>query len=112
MTMETEAGTPPPQTAEDYERRAWLHYARKDRTQAEADFRKALGMNAGLVDSAYGLGMTLKAAGDFDQAKEPFQSVLKLLDEGAVKDGARAKILRALTRAQISFLARSTPESA
>ena len=112
MTIETEAGITSPRTAEDYERRAWLHYARHDQPQAEADFRKALEMNASLVDSAYGLGMTLKAAGDIEKAQGAFQGVIGLLDEGGVKDEARAKILRALTMAQIKFLSRPAAESA
>jgi tetratricopeptide (TPR) repeat protein len=112
MTMEGKAGITPPQTAEDYERNAWLHYARHDQTQAEADFRKALEMNASLVDAAYGLGMTLKASGNHDQARGAFQGVIGLLDEGSVKDEARAKILRALTIAQLGFLTPAAAEAA
>ncbi len=111
MTVETDAGTPPPWTAEDYQRRAWQHYARKEQVQAEADFRKALELNAGLIDSVYGLGMTLKAAGNFAGAKAPFEAVIKLIDEGVVKDEARGKILRALVNAQIAMLATASAGS-
>ena len=112
MTVERDAGAAPPRTAEDYQRRAWEHYARKEHVQAEADFRKALEMNASLIDSVYGLGMTLKAAGNFKDARAPFEAVIKLLDEGVVKDEARGKILRALVNAQISFLEKATAGSA
>ena len=112
MTIETEAGTPPPRTAEEYEHRAWLNYTRKDQTQAEADFKKALELNANLVDSAYGLAMTLKAAGEAERATGAFQRVIELLDEGHVKDTARAKILRALTQTQIAHLSSPADKAA
>lgn len=91
-----------PQTGEDYVERGWRHYSKKEFYRAEADFRKALDMNADTIDTLYALGMTLQASGRPPEAVQTFEKVIELLKDAPPTDNARALMLTRLSHGHIN----------
>ena len=91
-----------PQTSEDYIERGWRHYSKKEFYRAEADFRKALEMNADPIDTLYALGMTLQASGRPPEAIQAFEKVIELLQTAAPADNARTLMLSRLSHGHIN----------
>lgn len=95
---------PEPTDGEGYMRRGWAFHAKDMESEAEADFKQALELNANSVDANYALGLTKKAQGQNDAALEYFRKTLKLIEAGKVKEGTQAEMLRRLTLGHINEL--------
>lgn len=101
-TVDTKAN---PQTAEEYQQRAWKYHTNKDQERAEADFRQALALDASSIDAQYGLAMTLKFMGKADQAVESFKKLIELLEhEDHQGDRVRTDMLIYLAKSHIQAL--------
>lgn len=79
----------PPDTseAENLLKQGWSLHVNGDHSGAEAAFRRALDLDAQLVDASFGLGLSLKAQGRLDLALAAFQRAASLL-RGASNRGA------------------------
>ena len=84
----------------DYASRGWLYYSSRQYEKAVNDFRHVLEVNNDEMDAWYGLGLSLKAAGDTIGAVDAFTSVLGLI--GSLTDKQRASVLTRLVRGQIN----------
>ncbi len=94
-----------PTDAAAYLRRGYAYLGIGQYPQAAEDFRKALELDPASVDSVYALGMSLKADGKKEEATTAFLKAIALLDEGAVKDKSRARILRRLALGHVNEIA-------
>ncbi len=86
----------------DYAERGYLYFSQKKYDQAKEDFRHVLGMDAFNLEAWYGLGLTLKGAGNNAEAVNAFEHVLNLL--GYVEDHQRANVLGRLVKGHINQL--------
>jgi tetratricopeptide (TPR) repeat protein len=87
-------------TAVDYARRGWLFYSNQKYEKAVDDFRHVLEEERNEIDTWYGLGLSLKAAGASIDAVDAFGKVLELI--GSLDDKQRANILGRLAKGQIN----------
>jgi tetratricopeptide (TPR) repeat protein len=83
-----------PISALDYQRRGYAYYTIGKYNEAEADFRKAIEMDAKDVDSVYALGMTLKAAKRTQDSVKAFKQAISLIDSGVIQNQNRRDMLR------------------
>ncbi len=86
----------PPTDCAAYIRRGYAFYGIKKFSEASEDFKKALDLDPNAVDAIYALGMSLKASGEKDAAASAFKNAIAMIDQGAVSDKSRARILRRL----------------
>lgn len=84
----------------DYSSRGWLYYSSGQFENAVDDFRHVLEVEKDDIDAWYGLGLSLKAAGDTIGAVDAFTSVLGLI--GSVNDKQRVNVLTRLVKGQIN----------
>jgi tetratricopeptide (TPR) repeat protein len=87
-------------TAADYASRGWLFYSNQKYEKAVDDFRHVLEEDRNEIDTWYGLGLSLKAAGASIDAVDAFGKVLELI--GSLEDKQRANILGRLAKGQIN----------
>jgi tetratricopeptide (TPR) repeat protein len=78
----------------------WGHYGERQYEQAIAVFRQALQLDAGSVDALYGLALSLKEAGQHDEAVPVFAKIMKLAPQK--EQGARGQMLARLSRGHIN----------
>ena len=88
------------QTAFEYASRGWLFYSHKKFGKAVDDFRHGLEKEKNEIDTWYGLGLSLKAAGSGGEAVEAFSKVLALIV--SLEDKQRANVLGRLAKGQIN----------
>jgi len=94
-----------PTTADDFLQRGWTLHVQGDHTHAEADFRKALGMNANSPEATYALGMSLKIQGKQKESVEYFQKTIGLVEAGHLNDDpGRATMLRHMSESHIVLM--------
>jgi tetratricopeptide (TPR) repeat protein len=94
-----------PSTADDFVTQGWTNHVTGEHTHSEADFRKALELNAQSIEAYYGLAIALKTQNQFQPAIEAFEKVVELINADQMKDDpARASILRNLANTQIEFI--------
>lgn len=91
-----------PSTAEDYQKRGFAFYARKQYTEAERDLRKAISLDINKIDSYYSLGMVLKALDRKDEAMDAFQQVLHRIETNPSSNKARDDMLKRLALGHIN----------
>jgi len=87
-------------TLDQYTERGWLYYAQKDYDKAIADFHHVLDQQPDHLDTWYGLGLTLKAAGSYNEATDAFSHVLGMLSD--LEDKQRAHVLDRLAKGHIN----------
>ena len=87
-------------TAKEYASRGWLFYSHQKYEKAVDDFRHVLEEDKNQIDTWYGLGLSLKAAGSASEAAEAFSKVLGLI--GTLEDKQRANVLGRLVKGQIN----------
>lgn len=80
----------------------WGHYGERRYDEAAAAFREALALEANNVDALYGLGLSLKEAGQGEAAVPYFVQVIKLAPPK--EPGARGKMLARLARGHINLI--------
>ncbi|NLG74064.1 MAG: tetratricopeptide repeat protein [Chloroflexi bacterium] len=106
--MATEStGMPPIETGDagEYHRRGWSLYVQGDYERAEADFRQAIALDPGAVDSHYGLALLLKARGSNAESSEHFRKVIELVEGGALAEQReRAVMLRHLAQTHLDHI--------
>lgn len=95
---------PEPTNGEGYLRRGWAFHAKDMESEAEADFKQALALDANSVDANYALGLTKKAQGQREAALEYFRKAMELIEAGKVKQGTQPEMLRRLTLGHINEL--------
>jgi len=95
---------PVPGDFEGYMRRGWAFHTKGNQAEAEADFKKALTLNAESIEVNYALGLTKKADGQTDVAIEYFRKAMKLIEAGKVAEGTQQEMLRRLTLGHINEL--------
>ena len=78
----------------------WGYYGARKYDAAVAVFKEALKLDAGSVDTLYGLGLSLKEAGVHGEAIPVFKKVMRLAPEKA--PGARGLMLARLARGHIN----------
>jgi tetratricopeptide (TPR) repeat protein len=93
-----------PTSWEDYLKRGWAFYGKKDYKQAENDFRKTLSMQSDSVDAHFALGLVCKVQSRYDDAVKSFAEALKLLESKAEEDPGRRQMLRRLIKGHINEL--------
>lgn len=93
-----------PEGANDYYNRGYAYYARGNFEKAEADFQKALQMGANPAEIYYAMGLAVKNDGRMGEAVEQFEKALEHLQEGAVEDDTRARMLIRLARGHINHI--------
>ena len=54
----------------------WAHYGLQQYDQAETAFRRAIELLSDYADAYYGLGLTLEAKGNIDEARQAYQTAL------------------------------------
>ncbi len=91
-------------SGEDYLKRGFAYYARKQYENAENDLRTALAMDADQVEANYCLGMVLKAESKSEEAIQCFEKVLDLLSQSRMKNYDRQAMLRRLSKGYINFM--------
>ncbi len=91
-------------SAEERAKRAWAHFANREYESALVEFREALTADAHLLDAVYGFAMTLRYKGESEKAIKAFEQVVKMIEEGAVKDANRVEMLERLARSHIRHL--------
>jgi cytochrome c-type biogenesis protein CcmH/NrfG len=96
---ETEASQNP-ESAEAKCNLGWGYYGARQYDAAIAAFKEALQLDAGSVDTLYGLGLSLKEAGVHGEAIPVFKKVMRLAPERA--PGARGMMLARLARGHIN----------
>ncbi len=106
-TIKTEWVAPDPEnmkvdTQADYAERGWLYLSHKKFEQSINDFRHVVGTDSSELDSWYGLGLALKAAGSKDKALDAFEHVLSLINK--VEDRQRASVLSRLAKGHINHI--------
>ncbi len=89
----------PANSADECAVRGWAYYATKDYPKAEIDLREALRLNPDDVDTAYALGLVLKASGQKGPAIEIFRQVAELT--GYLDDQVRGRMVRRLALGHI-----------
>jgi len=94
----------PPSTPAEFVRRAYARHAHGDHQAAEQDLRAALGIDSGLTEAYFALGLTLKALGRTAEATQAFQKVLANLENQDQSDIVRSHMLARLTRGHINQL--------
>jgi len=95
---------PEPGDFEGYMRRGWAFHTKRNHAEAEADFKKALTLNAESIEANYALGLTKKADGQTEAAIEYFRKAMTLIEAGKVDDGTQQEMLRRLTLGHINEL--------
>jgi len=94
-----------PKTADDFLQRGWTLHVQGDYTRAEADFRKALDMNADAPEATYALGMSLKIQGKQKESVEYFQKTIELVEAGHLNDDpGRGTMLRHMSESHIVLM--------
>ena len=94
-----------PTTADDFLQRGWTSHVQGDHTRAEADFRKALDMNADSPEATYAIGMSLKIQGKQKESVEYFQKTIELVKAGHLNDDpGRATMLRHMSESHIVLM--------
>jgi tetratricopeptide (TPR) repeat protein len=94
-----------PSTADDFVAQGWTNHVNGEHANSEANFRKALEINAQSIEAYYGLAMALKSQNQLQPAVEAFEKVAALINADQMKeDPARASILRNLANTQIEFI--------
>ncbi len=89
-----------PSTAAEYVSRAWLYYAKHNYEKSIDDFHQALDSGSDNVDTLFGLGLALKAAGKKEKAVDTFEKTLALIE--IMQDHVRARMLKRLTNGHIN----------
>jgi tetratricopeptide (TPR) repeat protein len=84
----------------EYAERGWLFLSHKKFDRAIEDFRHVVGTDSSDLDSWFGLGLSLKAAGDREQALDAFEHVLELVSK--VEDKQSASVLSRLAKGHIN----------
>ncbi|MFU8771898.1 MAG: tetratricopeptide repeat protein [Anaerolineales bacterium] len=97
-------GIPEATSRDDYMLRGWYYYSRKMNTEAEADFQEVLALDPENVDANYSLGLVFKVQGMNEKAVEYFNRAIALIEEGFIKEKARAEMLRRLSSGHINEL--------
>ncbi|MCJ7662030.1 MAG: hypothetical protein MUO67_23040 [Anaerolineales bacterium] len=95
---------PEPGDFEGYMRRGWAFHSKRNQAEAEADFKKALTLNAESIEANYALGLTKKADGQTEAAIEYFRKAMNLIEAGKVDEGTQQEMLRRLTLGHINEL--------
>lgn len=94
-----------PKTADDFLQRGWTLHVQGEYTRAEADFRKALDMNANSPEATYAIGMSLKIQGKQKESVEYFQKTIELVEAGQLNDNpGRATMLRHMSESHIVLM--------
>ena len=94
-----------PRNADDFLQRGWTLHVQGDYTRAEADFRKALNMDANSPEATYAIGMSLKIQGKQQESAEFFQKTIELVDAGNLsEDPGRATMLRHMSESHIVLM--------
>ena len=91
-------------SGEEYLKRGFAYYARKQYENAENDLRAALAMDVDPVEAYYCLGMVFKAASKTEEAIQCFEKVLDLLSQSRMKNYDRQAMLRRLARGHVNFM--------
>ncbi len=91
-----------PSTVEDFQKRGMAYYARKQFTEAEADFKKAISMDGNNIDSFYSLGMVLKAMNRKDDAVAAFKQALNLIRAIPDEKTTKSDMLRRLALGHVN----------
>ena len=87
-------------TAMEYASRGWLFYSHKNFEKAVDDFRHALENENKEIDTWYGLGLSLKAAGSGGEAVDAFDEVLGLIS--SLDDKQRSNVLGRLAKGHVN----------
>ncbi len=95
---------PEPGDFEGYMRRGWAFHTKGNHAESEADFKKALSLNAESIEANYALGLSKKADGQTDAAIEYFRKAMNLIEAGKVDEGTQREMLRRLTLGHINEL--------
>ena len=95
---------PEPGDFEGYMRQGWAFHSKRNQAEAEADFKKALTLNAESIEANYALGLTKKADGQTEAAIEYFRKAMNLIEAGKVDEGTQQEMLRRLTLGHINEL--------
>jgi len=88
------------ETSDDYTKRGWMYFSKKQFDLATEDFRHVLASETNNIDTWYALGLSLKSSGAHSKAVEAFEKVLGLVDQ--LEDKQRANILTRLSHGQIN----------
>lgn len=91
-----------PQSAIEFVESGWNHYSKKEYSQAELDFQKALELEPDNADTQYALAMTLMADARSDEAVKAFEKVISMLPALESKDPVRAHMLNRLAMGHIN----------
>ena len=91
-----------PQTALEFFESGWTHYGEKAYDRAAADFQKTIDLSPNDTDAYYGLGMAYQAGGQAQEAIAAFQKVIALLEDPAVEDTNRARMLSRFAQGHIN----------
>ena len=91
-----------PENTMEFASRGWLFFSNQDFDKAIDDFRHVLDEERNDIDTWYGLGLALKAAGFANEAVAAFNSVLSLVR--SEKDKQRANIISRLATGQINHI--------
>jgi Tfp pilus assembly protein PilF len=106
--MTSENATPTgdkPSTADDFVAQGWTNHVNGEHAKSEANFRKALEIDAQSPEAYYGLAMALKSQNQLQPAVEAFEKVASLINaDQMTADPARGSILRTLANTQIEFI--------
>lgn len=94
-----------PRTADEFLQRGWTLHVQGDYTRSEADFRKALDMDANSPEATYAIGMSLKIQGKQQESVEFFKKTIELVDAGNLSDDpGRATMLRHMSQSHIVLM--------
>jgi tetratricopeptide (TPR) repeat protein len=91
-----------PGAVDEYEKRGWAHYTKKEFYRAEEEFRKALEVDPGSTDVRYAMGMAMQASGRMDEAVKTFEQVIHELQASGDTDPVRAKMVMRLAKGHIN----------
>ncbi len=93
MTLENATPTGNnPSTADDFVDQGWTNHVTGEHTHSEANFRKALEINAQSIEAYYGLAMALKSQNQPQPAIEAFEKVIALINANQMKDDPGARL--------------------
>lgn len=91
-----------PNSAQDFLNIAWEKHVAREYGQAAEDFRQAIQLDDSLIDAYYGLGLTLKALRQDEEAIACLNKVIEMVLTLEGEDRARSEMLRRLSIGHIN----------